>query len=186
MSNARFYSEWLGVEKNQFRILSLLAPTGEFRGNLSDMCRKLHISSRQTTHRNALRENIAELVAGGYITCNQSGRTYTLTALPQKNVIEIPTEWLDRIMNHEHSSESVSWQAVLKVFLWIIMNPQEPIVTREEIAEVIKFGVDTITSSLKVLENEYKAIVRKKVNEPLGNGEYMCIGLNITPSAWWG
>ena len=44
MSNATFYPEWLGVDKNQFRILSLLAPTGEFKGNLSDMCRNLRIS----------------------------------------------------------------------------------------------------------------------------------------------
>ena len=66
------------------------------------------------------RRNIEELADGGYITCNQSGRTYTLNATTKGTVIEIPTEWLDRIMNHEYTSENVSWQAVLKVFLWII------------------------------------------------------------------
>lgn len=184
MSNATFYSEWLGVEKNQFRILSLLASTGEFRGNLTDMCRELHIS-QQTRNRNALRENIEELVAGGYITCNQSGRTYTLTALPKETVIEIPTEWLDRILNHEYTSENVSWQAVLKVFLWIINQPHEPIVRREEIAEAINMGVDTISSALNVLEYEYKAIIRNQVIKQNTKGEFRCIGLEINPSAWW-
>ena len=184
MANATFYSEWLGVEKNQFRILSLLAPTGEFRGNLTDMCEKLDIST-QTRNRNILRSNIKELADGGYITCNQSGRTYNLTASPKGTVIEIPTEWLDRIMSHNYSSENVSWQAVLKVFLWIMINSQEPVVTRSEIADSVNIGVDTVTSALNVLENEYNAIIRNKVTKQVENGEYRCIGLEIRPSAWW-
>ena len=162
MSKAKFHPEWLGVEKNQFRILSLLAPTGEFRGNLTDMCQKLNIST-QTRNRNILRRNIEELADGGYITCNQSGRTYTLNTLPKGTVIEIPTEWLDRIMSHNYSSENVSWQAVLKVLLWIMINSQEPVVTRSEIADSINIGVDTVTSALNVLENEYNAIIRNKL-----------------------
>jgi hypothetical protein len=107
MSNAKFYYEWLGVEKNQFRILSLLAPTGEFKGNLTDMCRSLNISP-QTRTRNKLKDDIAELAAGGYIMNEQLGRTYTLTAIPKETVIEIPTEWLDQIISHNYTSESVS------------------------------------------------------------------------------
>lgn len=183
MANATFYLEWLGVDKNQFRILSLLAPTGEYKGMLSDMCRQLNISP-QTRNRNKLKESISELAADGYITCEQLGRTYILRAAPKETVIEIPTEWLNRIINHQYSAESVSWQAVLKVLLWIIQN-NTPIVTRGLIATDINCGVDTITSALNVLEREFNAIIREVISAQNSNGEIRHIGLELTPSAWW-
>lgn len=184
MSNAKFYSEWLGVEKNQFRILSLLAPTGEFRGNLTDMCRSLNISP-QTRTRNKLKDDIAELAAGGYIMNEQLGRTYTLTAIPKETVIEIPTEWLDQIISHNYTSESVSWQAVLKVLLWIIKNNNKPIVTRSDIAATINIGVDTISSAFNVLEKDFNAITRQAIIKEFGEDKFRCIGLELTPAAWW-
>lgn len=184
MSKAKFYPEWLGVEKNQFRILSLLAPTGEFTGNLSDMCRRLNIST-QTRNRNKLREDIAELAAGGYITSIQNGRTYTLRAIPKETVIEIPTEWLGRIMNHNYHSEDVSWQAVLKVFLWITHNGNTPKVTRSDIAAVTNIGVDTITSALNVLDRDFNALLREQIKIKTPDGEFKCIGLDINLAAWW-
>ena len=183
MANATFYFEWLGVDKNHFRILSLLAPTGEYTGNLSDMCRSLNISA-QTTNRNKLKTSIKELSECGYITSSLSGRTYTLKANAKKTVIEIPVEWLHQIMQHNYSSENVSWQAVLKVLLWIIKN-NEPIVTRSEIAADTNIGVDTITSALKVLENDFYAITKEFVSIQMSNGEYRRVGLEVTPMAWW-
>ena len=183
MSNATFYLEWLGVDKNQFRILSLLAPTGEYTGNLSDMCRSLNISA-QTTNRNKLKSSIKELSECGYITSSLSGRTYTLKANAKETVIEIPAEWLNQIMNHSYTSENVSWQVVLKVLLWLCIN-KEPIVKREMIAEDINCGVDTITSALNVLERDYNAIIREFVTIQTFNGEYRRIGLELTPIAWW-
>lgn len=183
MDNATFYFEWLGVDKNQFRILSLLAPTGEYTGNLSDMCRSLNISA-QTTNRNKLRTSIQELSECGYITSSLNGRTYTLKANTKETVIKIPAEWLNQIMNHSYTSQSVSWQAVLKVLLWLCIN-KEPTVTREMIAEDINCGVDTITSALNVLERDYNAILRKFVTKQTLNGEYRRIGLDLTPVAWW-
>lgn len=183
MSNATFYTEWLGVEKNPFRILSLLAPTGEFTGNLSDMCRRLNISP-QTLTRNKLRDDITELAAGGYISSVMNGRTYTLKVIPKETVIEIPTEWLNQIMSHNYNSESVSWQAVLKVFLWMITN-NKPIVTRSEIAAVTNIGVDTITSALNVLYKDFNAILKEQVITETQNGEFRCIGLELKPAAWW-
>lgn len=184
MSNAKFYYEWLGVEKNQFRILSLLAPTGEFRGNLTDICRNLNISPQTRTRRN-LRDNIDELAAGGYITNTTLGRTYTLTVNPKETVIEIPTEWLDQIMSHKYTSESVSWQAVLKVLLWIIKNSNQPIVTRNDIAATLNIGVDTISSAFNVLEKDFNAITRQAIIKEFGEDKFRCIGLELTPAAWW-
>ena len=114
MANATFYFEWLGVDKNQFRILSLLAPNGEFRGNLSDMCRSLNLAL-QTRNRKSLKSAISTLIEGGYITSEQKGNTISLKTIPQKTVIEIPSEWLEQIMNHNYTSESIAWQMVLKV-----------------------------------------------------------------------
>lgn len=183
MTNATFYFEWLGVDKNQFRILSLLATTGEVKGNLSDMCRSLNLSV-QTRNREKLREAIEELSKCGYITSSLSGRTYTLRAILKETVIEIPSEWLEQIMNHNYSSESVSWQAVLKVLLWLFKN-REPIVTRDMIAADLNCGVDTITSALNVLQRDFNAIVREIVTKQNSNGEYRRIGLEVTPIAWW-
>ncbi len=183
MSNATFYPEWLGVDKNQFRILSLLAPTGEFKGNLSDMCRNLRISL-QTKNRNQLKEDISSLAEGGYITSEQNGRTYSLKSNTKETVIEIPTDWLVRIMNHEYTSEKVSWQAVLKVLLWTYTN-SNPKVTRSDIAVDLNIGEDTITSALNVLERDLNAITRKQVIKETENGELRCVGLEIIPTAWW-
>lgn len=183
MANATFYFEWLGVDKNHFRILSLLAPTGEYTGNLSDMCRSLNISA-QTTNRNKLKSSIKELSECGYITSSLSGRTYTLKANAKETVIQIPAEWLNQIMNHSYTSENVSWQVVLKALLWLCIN-KEPIVKREMIAEDINCGVDTITSALNVLERDYNAIIREFVTIQTFNGEYRRIGLELTPIAWW-
>lgn len=183
MDNATFYFEWLGVDKNQFRILSLLAETGEFSGNLSDMCRRFNLSLT-TKNRNTLKSGISDLTEGGYITSDKNGNTYTLKVNAKETVIEIPTEWLDQIMNHSYTSEKVSWQAVLKVLLWLCIN-KEPIVTREMIAADLNCGVDTITSALNVLERDYNAIIRKFVTKQKANGEYRRIGLDLTPVAWW-
>jgi len=184
MSNATFYYEWLGVEKNQFRILSLLAPKGEFIGNLSDMCRMLNIDT-QTRNRNNLRTGISSLAECGFITSEQKGRTYYLKAIPQKTVIEIPAEWLEQIMKHEYTSENVSWQAVLKVLLWIITNDNKPTVTRNEFAETLNVGVDTVTSALNVLEKDFNAIIRKQIIKQTEDGDFRCIGLELQPAAWW-
>ena len=184
MSNATFYYEWLGVEKNQFRILSLLAPKGEFIGNLSDMCRMLNIDT-QTRNRNILRTGISSLAECGFITSEQKGRTYYLKAIPQQTVIEIPAEWLEQIIKHEYTSENISWQAVLKVFLWIIINDKKPTVTRNEIAEIINAGVDTVTSALNVLEKDFNAIIRKQITKQTEDGDFRCIGLELQPAAWW-
>lgn len=184
MSNATFYYEWLGVEKNQFRILSLLAPKGEFIGNLSDMCRMLNIDT-QTRNRNILRTGISSLAEFGFITSEQKGRTYYLKAIPQQTVIEIPAEWLEQIIKHEYTSENISWQAVLKVFLWIIINDKKPTVTRNEIAEIINAGVDTVTSALNVLEKDFNAIIRKQIIKQTEDGDFRCIGLELQPAAWW-
>ena len=183
MANATFYFEWLGVDKNDFRILSLLALTGEYTGNLSDMCRSLNLTA-QTTNRKRLKSSIKELSECGYITSSLNGITYTLRANAKETVIEIPAEWLEQIMNHNYSSESVSWQAVLKVLLWLCIN-KEPIVTRDLIAADLNCGVDTITSALNVLERDYTAIIRKFVTKQTLNGEYRRIGLEVTPVAWW-
>ncbi|MBE6782997.1 MAG: hypothetical protein E7536_03190 [Ruminococcaceae bacterium] len=184
MSEAKFYFEWLGVEKNQFRILSLLAPKGIYKGTLSDMCRQLDIAV-QTNNREKLKSDISELSKNGYITSSLCGRTYKLKAISKETVIQIPNKWLNRITSHDYSSENVSWQAVLKVLLWCFNNNKSPIVTRNDMATDLNIGVDTVTSALNVLEKDFGAIKRKIVTRKTQNGEYRCDGLEITTCAWW-
>ena len=60
-----FFAEWLLLPKEEFRILVMLADVGEFRGNLSDMCRYFSVDP-QTHNRNRFRIAIDELARHGF------------------------------------------------------------------------------------------------------------------------
>lgn len=59
MERIVFYAEWLPLQKKDFRIMAMLADVGEFKGNLSDLCRYFSLNPQQT-HRTALRASIEE------------------------------------------------------------------------------------------------------------------------------
>ena len=77
MEQITFYREWLPLDKKYFRILAMLADKGEFRGNLSDLCRYFSINPQQR-HRTQLRDAIQKLNDQGLIACEISSRTYTM------------------------------------------------------------------------------------------------------------
>ena len=184
METAVFYLEWLALDKSLFRILAMLADVGQFRGNLSDLCRYFSLNP-QTKTRESLRNAIEELAATGFITCEHSGNTYILRAVPKANEIEIPKEWLHRLKDHDYSSESVAWEQVLKVHLWIMLHSGDPIVKNAAIAADLNISVSTIGSAKNVLQKEYEAITRSYVSKKLGEDHYQRLGQRLTASAWW-
>lgn len=184
METAVFYLEWLGLDKSLFRILAMLADVGQFRGNLSDLCRYFSLNP-QTKTREGLRNAIEELAATGFITCERSGNTYTLRAVPKATEIEIHKEWLHRLKSHDYSSEPVAWEQVLKVHLWIMLHSGDPVVKNAAIAADLNISVSTIGSAKNVLQKEYEAITRNYVSKKIGENRFMREGQKLVASAWW-
>lgn len=183
MENITFFREWLPLQKSEFRILAMLADRGEFKGNLSELCDYFSLT-RQTRNRDQLKSSIQKLQEQGLIECEISGRTYTLRAVPKAEKLEIPRAWMERITAHNYTSESVAWEQVLKVYLWIAGNT-EPVVTNQMIAADLDTSISTIGYAKNVLQREYEAITRKKVSDKLGDGSFRTIGQELAAVAWW-
>lgn len=183
MDNIVFFREWFPLQKQEFRILTMLADKGEFKGNLSDMCRYFSLSP-QDKHRKQFRTSIQKLQEEGFIECEISGRTYTLRPIPKAEKLEIPREWMERIKAHEYSSESVAWEQVLKVLLWIVGNKKE-VITNEMIESDLGISTSAIGYAKNVLQREYNAITRRKVSDKLGENIFRTRGQELAAVAWW-
>ena len=178
-----FYREWFPLDKKEFRIMAMLADKGKFKGNLSDMCRYFSLSLQQK-NRKTLQESINKLNNGNWITVERCGNTYNLNAIPKETKIRIPRKWLRTLQNHEYSSESVSWEALLKVLLWIHNNKRD-VITNAEISADLKISISTICAAKNVLKNDYEAIRSKKISEKIDEDFFKTIGQQIQACAWW-
>ena len=178
-----FYRDWLQVENKDFRILTMLADKGEFSGNLSRLCDYISLS-RQSRHIRSFRESIQSLKEKGFLKCDVSGRTYTLRAIPIGEKIEIPRRWCIPVIEHRYHSQPVSWENVLKVFIWIFEN-RKPIITNAEIASELHISVDAIIYAKNVLQREMGAILRESETIELPDGSKRNIGQRLSAIAEW-
>lgn len=183
MKNLSFCRDWLPLDKKDFRILAMLADKGEFRGNLSDLCRYFSVDPQQR-NRNQLREAIQRLSDQGLIACEISGRTYTLRAIPKGKEIEIPREWFSLLLHHQYSAESVSWEAVMKVLLWLV-DCDDQVITNNKVAADLNVSVSTVVSAKNVLEKDFSAITKTYVSEKIDEDFFVRLGQQIDVSAWW-
>ena len=186
MESLVFYREWFPLPKGEFRIMAMLADMGQFRGNLADLCRYFFVSL-QTRNRNTLRSQINALAEKGFITISLSGRTYTLTAVPKAQRIEIAREHYQRIRKRSRTpqGESVAWECVLKVYLWAWENDYDSIITNQMIREDLDLSDGVICAAKNVLDREFEAIHRRRVSHRIWNGEIHTEGQNIGGSAFW-
>lgn len=183
MDDAIFYREWLPLDKKEFRILAMLADyDGEYHGNLTDMCRYFSISAQQKT-RTALREAIQTLTEHYFIESSLSGRTFHLRLIPTANEISLPRNWLTRLQQHKYSADSVSWEVIVKVILWVEENGRS-VITNQQIADELNISTSTIVSAKKVLDKDFEGILRENQDEKVGD-EYRRTGHILTLSAWW-
>ena len=151
-----FYTEWLRLPKEQFRILVMLADVVAFRGNLSEMCRYFSVDP-QTQNRNRLRAAIAELTCQGFIQSARTGNTYQLSLIPKDEEVIMPSEWVERIRRHDYTSEAVAWENVLKVQLWLMQCAKNEIITNNEIAWSVGISTSQVVAAMNVLKNEFQA-----------------------------
>lgn len=186
METLVFYREWFPLPKGEFRIMAMLADKGQFRGNLSDLCRYFFVSP-QTKTRRALCKAISALAEQGFIKCQQERNTFTLTAVPKAQRIEIAREHYERIRARQRPSDgnSVAWECVLKVYLWAWENNYDSIITNQMIREDLDLSDGVICAAKNVLDREFGAIHRRKVSHKIWNGEIHTQGQNIGGSAFW-
>lgn len=184
MEQAIFYREWLPLPKAEFNILAMLAEQGgTFSGNYSDMCRYLNVTP-QNNNRRVLRTAVESLTATGFITKASQGRTHTLKVIPKGKEILFPRSWVQSVIRHDYSSESVAFAQVLKVFLWVAENDRE-IVTNDMIAKTLNISTSTVVSAKNVLEREYENITKKRISEKLDQDFFRNLGQELRANAWW-
>ena len=95
-----------------------------------------------------------------FIDCVKRDQTYTLKAKPKEKKIEISRRWAELVIQHKYTSESVAWEVVLKVLIWIA-DEHAPIITNDEIADELHISVSTIVSAKNVLERDIGAIIKE-------------------------
>ena len=184
MEKVAFFREWLPLPKAEFNVLTMIAEQGgSFAGNWSDMCRYINLTP-QDRNRKVLQAAVESLASKGYITWDSRGRTQTLKVIPKATEIELPRPWVQSVINHDYSSESVAFAQVLKVYLWICGNDMD-IVTNAMIADDIGMSVDTVTSAKNVLLREYENITKRQVSEKTGWNTFRTLGQELAANAWW-
>lgn len=184
MEKAIFYREWLPLPKAEFNILAMLAEQGgSFSCNYSDMCRYLGVTP-QNRNRQTLQIAIESLSSTGFIRHENRGRTQILTVIPKATEIPLPRSWVQSVIHHDYSSESVAFAQVLKVFAWIAQN-EMPVVTNDMMAADLNISPSTVVSAKNVLEREYENITKRKVSEKRGENIFRTLGQELRTSAWW-
>lgn len=188
MTNERkitFYYEWLQLQKNEFRILSMLADQGgSYNGNLSPILDYFNLS-HQNRNRVQLRDSIIQLKTNEYIIHSETGCTHSLELIPKNTEIQMYAEWYEFLKNHRSTVESVSWIMVLKTYLWILHNNPENIITNKDIAEEINTSLTTLGYAKRVLKEEFEAFITEDRSVKLYDDRFIKIGHQIFPSAWW-
>ena len=184
MERAIFYWEWLPLPKAEFNILAMLAEQGgSFSGNCSDMMRYLGVT-RQNNNRRTLRAAVESLAAAGFISHESRGRTQILKILPKATEIPLPRAWVQSVIRHDYSGESVAFAQVLKLFAWIAHN-EVPVVTNGEIAADLNVSSSTVVSAKNVLEREYENITKKRISEKTGENFFRNLGQELRTNAFW-
>lgn len=185
MEKVIFYLEWLPLPKAQFNILAMLAEQGgSFSGNYSDMCRYLNVTP-QSRNRDTLRTAIETLSSKGFIEWESRGRTQHLKLIPKAKEVMLPRRWVQSVIRHDYSSESVALAPVLKVFMWIAAYcTGEEISTNKMIANSLNISESTVCAAKNVLQNEYENISKSMVSEKWGDG-FRRLGQELAASAFW-
>lgn len=178
------YKEWLPLEKKQFRVLVVIAEQKEFEGNLTELCQRLSLSS-QTKTRNRLKEAIEQLTKDGFCEYTKIGQKYFIKIIPQECEVQIDPRAIDDLRNKRYSVESVAWEQVLKVYLWICKNNWDDVITNAMISKALGGISESVISRAKSALLEFDAIHKENENVKLDDGTFRTIGQHICANAWW-
>lgn len=179
------YKEWLPLEKSEFGVLAIIAEQNGFEGNLTDLCRSLSLSP-QTQTRHRLKKAIEEITKNGFCECLNSEQKYCIKIIPQETEIRIDPRAIDDLKNHRYSAANVSWEVVLKVYLWSIQHRWDELTTNYQISvDLGGISEKVIGRAKKVLIEDFEVIDRNIERKRRADGEIRTIGHYIIPNAWW-
>ena len=186
---AGFEKEWLKLEKYNFKLLTLVAVLAQnhlaYRGTVAEMCDYLGIDN-QTKNRRAITTAIAQLEEKGMVkTILDNNKVYTITlsvkAEKKKDVIVIQKKWIEMVQGLK--SRGVSWDNVLRVWLYLIANEEE-IITSKKIAADLGISERKVARIKDVLVNDLKAIkCQDRYKKTLG-ANFTKLGQTIDTFAW--
>ena len=185
---AGFEKEWLKLEKYNFKLLTLVAVLAQnhlaYRGTVAEMCDYLGINN-QTKNRKAITTAIAQLEKKGMIKTILDGKVYTITlsvkAEKKKDVIVIQKKWIEMVQGLK--SRGVSWDNVLRVWLYLIANEEE-IITSKKIAADLGMSKSMVDRIKIILVSDLKAIKCRNRAKKISEGNFQKLGQTIDTFAW--
>ena len=186
---AGFEKEWLKLEKYNFKLLTLVAVLAQnhlaYRGTVAEMCDYLGIDN-QTKNRKAITTAIAQLEEKGMVkTILDNNKVYTITlsvkAEKKKDVIVIQKKWIEMVQGLK--SRGVSWDNVLRVWLYLIANEEE-IITSKKIAADLGISERKVARIKDVLVNDLKAIKCQDRYKKISGANFTKLGQTIDTFAW--
>ena len=168
---AEIDTTWLTVSNYQFKILVMIACLAQeglaFRGKLADMCIFLGVSNSKP-NTDKIKEAIANLEKKEDIIVVKDGYTWTLTltvkAERKDKIKRIKNAWIAAIKEYkpEEEKDSVSWESILKVLVYLIADKRE-IKRYDEIGKALGITEKTVQRAVKALSNiDFKDIELKK------------------------
>ena len=184
---AGFEKEWLKLEKYNFKLLTLVAVLAQnhlaYRGTVAEMCEYLGINN-QTKNRKAITTAITQLEKKGMVKTILDGKVYTITlsvkAEKIKDVIVIQKKWIEMVQGLKGG---VSWDNVLRVWLYLIANEEE-IITSKKIAADLGMTKRMVDRIKVVLVNDLQAIKCRNRSKKISEGNFKKLGQTIDTFAW--
>lgn len=146
----------------------MIAEFGTFKGSLNDICDYLLLNktskNRAKIKSQLLQEEKDDLIVNKGLSENtKPSEAFELSIVPKDQHIELDKDWIDlnKLRNVSYS-RSVSYEVLVKVLLWIIINNQERRKQGLDITFVgnnasSELGIDnsTFTDARKVLEDDF-------------------------------
>ena len=184
---AGFEKEWLKLEKYNFKLLTLVAVLAQnhlaYRGTVAEMCEYLGVDN-QTKNRRAITTAIEQLEKKGMVKTILDGKVYTITlsvkAEKKKDVIVIQKKWIEMVQGLKGG---VSWDNVLRVWLYLIANEEE-IITSKKIAADLGMKKSMVDRIKMVLVNDLQAIKCRDRSKKISEGNFKKLGQTIDTFAW--
>ena len=184
---AGFEKEWLKLEKYNFKLLTLVAVLAQnhlaYRGTVAEMCEYLGVDN-QTKNRRAITTAIEQLEKKGMVKTILDGKVYTITlsvkAEKKKDVIVIQKKWIEMVQG---LTTGVTWDNVLRVWLYLIANEEE-IITSKKIAADLGMTKRMVDRIKVVLVNDLQAIKCQNRSKKISEGNFKKLGQTIDTFAW--
>lgn len=190
--------EWISTENYDFKILVMIACLAQeklaFRGKLKDMCEFLGIKD-DSHNRAKIKEVIERLEKQGDIKVIQEKHFWVLYLTSQAErkpkIIRIKNEYINTIKQYkaENKNDSVGWENILKVLVFLWTTDNTTVYTQEEIANAVKTSSATARKAIKALTSiSFKdmAIEKKVAWYKDFNAQWRAAGTKYQVGYKWG